>query len=282
MAASRHKSKILFLCFLALLATGSLAAQTPRKTTDAKAASRLSVADVIKLSKAGLSDDLIAQEIRKNGQAFDLSPDQLIQLKSASVSDRVIQTMLDPSKADPPPPSPPPSATIPARATSDPLLPTDIGVYTKRKGEWTEVLPEVVNWKTGGVMKSIASAGIVKGDVNGHLLGPHSRNSVTTPLEFLIVVPEGTAITEYQLLRLRRNGDNREFRTVTGGVFHVSGGATRDLIPFEGKRIVGRQYSVVLPANLGAGEYGFLPPGAISSANAASSQGKLYSFQLLE
>ena len=36
--------------------------------------------------------------------------------------------------------------------------------------------------------------------------------------------PEGTAITEYQLLRLRDAKDGREFRTVTGGVMHVSGG----------------------------------------------------------
>ena len=31
------------------------------------------------------------------------------------------------------------------------------------------------------------------------------------------------------------NPDSREFRTVTQGVMHESGGATRDVIPFEGK-----------------------------------------------
>ena len=85
---------------------------------------------------------------------------------------------------------------------SDPSLPRDIGVYAKQKGRWVEVLPEVVNWKSGGVFKTIATGGIVKGDVNGHLEGTSSRNSFPRPIEFVIVLPEGVSITEYQLLRL--------------------------------------------------------------------------------
>jgi hypothetical protein len=95
------------------------------------------------------------------------------------------------------------------------------------------------------------------------------------------VVPEGVAITEWQLLRFHPHADNREFRTVTGGVFHVSGGATRDLMPFDGKKIATRSYAVSFLRGSGAGEYGFLPPGAFASINAASA-GKLYSFRIVE
>jgi hypothetical protein len=63
----------------------------------------MTVDDVIKLSKAGLSDDVIIQQIKKKGQRFDLSTDQLVQ-QSNSVSDRVIQVMIDPTK-DPAPSS---------------------------------------------------------------------------------------------------------------------------------------------------------------------------------
>ncbi len=259
--------------------THSKSTVAPEKTA---AASGLAVDDVIKMSKAGLTDGIIVQQIRKNGRAFDLTPDQLIQLKTAAVSDRVISVMMDPSQPDAPPPPVPVAA--PAQAAIDPSLPTEIGVYAKKQGTWTEVLPEVVNWKTGGVFKSIATAGIVKGDVNGHLEGGNSRNSFTTPIEFLIVVSEGTAITEYQLLRLHQsqNLDSREFRTVTGGVMHVSTGATRDLVPFEGKKIGRHVYGVIFPSNLGAGEYGFLPPGAVGSSNGNGSLGKLYSFRVIE
>jgi hypothetical protein len=159
-------------------------------------------------------------------------------------------------------------------------LPTEIGVYVKHGKSWTEVLPEVVNWKTGGVAKSIATVGIVKGDLNGHVNGASSHNQFATPIQFLIVVPDGTAVTEYQLLRLHQHGDNREFRTVTGGVLHVSGGATRDLLPYDSTKVASRTYRVNL--SLGDGQYGFLPPGAFIATNAAASMGKIYSFKVIE
>jgi hypothetical protein len=261
--------------------THKKASVTPGKTV---ATSGVTVEDVIKMSKASLSDAIIVQQIKKNGKPFDLTPDQLIQLKTSGVSDRVIQVMMDPSKveiATPPIVSSLPVAQ-PTQPAVDPSLPTETGIYAKKQGKWTEVLPEVVNWKTGGVLKNIASVGIVKGDVNGHLNGATSRNSFTTPIEFLIIAPEGVAITEYQLLRLHQNNDYREFRTMTGGVMHVEGGATRDLVPFEGKKTASRVYAVIFPSNLGAGEYGFLPPGAVGSMNGAGSQGKLYSFHVVE
>jgi len=97
---------------------------------------------------------------------------------------------------------------------------------------------------------------VVKGDVNAHIEGAHSRNLVKSPVEILVYAPEGVAITEYQLIHLHENSNNREFRTVTGGVMHQSGGATRDIVAFEGKKIAPRTYKVTLPT-LGAGEFGF-------------------------
>lgn len=266
----------------------------PSSITLAPQAKPMAVADVIKLSKAGLSDDTIIEQIRKKNQHFDLSTDQLIQLKDAHVSERVIQVMIDPTKGVAPSPAPAvSSSTTSTHAVPSPMgqgarpedpsssdLPTEIGVYAKEKGKWVEVLPEVVNWKTGGVMKSVATVGVVKGDVNGHINGETSRNRVTSPIELLIVVPDGTAITEYQFLKLHPHSSGREFRTVTGGVFHVSGGATRDLLPFDGTKVSSRTYKVMLSA-LSTGEYGFLPPGAFTSKNEASS-GKIYSFRVIE
>ncbi len=109
----------------------------------------------------------------------------------------------------------------------------------------------------------------------------NSNNQLKSPVEITVVVSEGVGITEYQLLRLRDQKDSREFRTVTGGVLHVSGGATRDLVPFESTKSAPRTYTIVLP-NLGARKYGFLPPGAVTSSHASSSLGKMYTFRLLE
>jgi hypothetical protein len=119
--------------------------------------------------------------------------------------------------------------------------------------------------------------GIVKGDVNGHLNGLHSPNALKPPVELLVYTAEGVAITEYQLLQLREQKGAREFRTATGGVLHSSGGATRDLMPFEGKKVAPRTYLITL-TSLAAGEYGLLPPMGVESTGRV---GKIYSFRVV-
>jgi hypothetical protein len=81
------------------------------------------------------------------------------------------------------------------------------------------------------------------------------------------------------LLKLNQHKDNREFRTVTGGVFHAKGGATRDLMPFEGQRLASRTFSVTLNG-LKLGEYGFLPPGVLTQVSGAATLGKMYTFSV--
>jgi hypothetical protein len=136
--------------------------------------SGLTVEDIIKLTKAGLSEDIIIQQIRKNRQAFDLSTEQLIALKAANVSDRIVEVMLDPSKAETPAHIAPGPVAAESEA-AEAALPTEVGVYAKKQGQWAEVSPEIVYWKTGGALKAIATAGIRHGDVNGgaggHRLG---------------------------------------------------------------------------------------------------------------
>ena len=89
----------LFSIILCLVLVGISTATDPQSgdTTSSPAAKSqrngITVEDVIKLSKAGLGDDLIIAQIKKRPHPFDLWTNQLIQLKSAHVSDRVIQAM---------------------------------------------------------------------------------------------------------------------------------------------------------------------------------------------
>ena len=236
---------------------------------------QVSVSDVIKMSNAGVSDEMIIQQIKKNTQPFDLTPDQLVRLKQNSVSERVVREMLGGT---------PPLANVAPATTGTSIpateVPPDVGIYVKRHNKWEDVNPEIVDWKTGGVLKNTVTIGVVKQDLNGHLNGPTSQLGLALPIEFLVVTKEGVAVTEYQLLRLHQNSNNREFRTVTGGVFHVSGGA-RDTIPFEWTKTGPRAYDITIE-KLPKGEYGLLPPEAIESRNAAGSQGKLYTFKVVE
>lgn len=61
-----------------------------RRQADAQAVTNQ---DVIRMTRGGLSEGVIAGTIRNRGGRFDLSPDALIALKSEGVSDGVIQSM---------------------------------------------------------------------------------------------------------------------------------------------------------------------------------------------
>ncbi|MDQ2774605.1 MAG: hypothetical protein M3Y57_06725 [Acidobacteriota bacterium] len=164
---------------------------------------------------------------------------------------------------------------VPAKA-----FPTDSGVYFQTPvGDWTDAEPEIVTWKTGGVAKSAFSYGIVKGDLNGHIKGGTSEYRMVSAGQVLVVVPEGTAIAEYQLLRLRNHSNSREFRAATGGIIHQSGGSDRDALDFEHKRVASRTYLITLAPSLKDGEYGLMPPGAEGSRS-STSIGKMYTFHI--
>ena len=67
------------------------------------------------------------------------------------------------------------------------------------------------------------------------------------------------------------------------GILNQQSGAIRGMIPFEGKREAPRTFSVILPNNLGTGEYGFLAPGAVgSTGNTVVQIGKMYTFRITE
>ena len=226
---------------------------------------------VMKMVKAGMSDSIVISSIDSQPAQFSLSANDLIALKQAGVSDAVMAAMI--AKNTP--------AATPVPSTYRSEYPTDIGVYYGSKGVYTNLQGEVVNTKTGGFMKSIATDGIVKEDINGHINGEHSPTSLSTPLDFLIVVRDGDAPAEYELLHLHAKSKYREFRSVTGGVFHASTGASRDLVEFQSVKVAPLTYKITLAAPLAPGDYGFLPPGAFASKNLASS-GMMYTFSLKE
>jgi hypothetical protein len=241
------------------------------------------LSDVVRMLESKIPEQVIVARIRQMKAKVDLSAEDLIRLKKAGATDAVLLALVES-------PTEHPSVRTDkegngANPTFEPTgLCKEVGVLYRKSGQWTEVLPEVVNWKTGGVLKNLGSAGIVKKDINGNIPGLNSRNSVATPLEFMICAAEGVAITEYQLLRLRPGKDYREFRSITGGVLNSRSGAHRDMVPFEGKKLGPRQFSIILPSNLGAGEYGFLHLGSSGGQGGLTSlsMGKMYTFRVIE
>jgi hypothetical protein len=154
--------------------------------------------------------------------------------------------------------------------------------YQDKNGAWTEMNAEVVNFKTGGALKHIGSAGIVKGDLNGNVAGFHSHLALDPPAIFLIHTPDGVSPGEYQLVRFRLSAEAREFRALTGGVAHAAGGATRDVVDFNTKKIAPHVYQVTVTSEVGKGEYGFLPPMDASGGKNLANSGKIYTFSFEE
>jgi hypothetical protein len=98
------------MCFLASLGAASLVAlnstaQTPAPTTtpastpaaadSAPVKLPYGVEDVLKLSRAQVSEDVILNYVHNSGTIYSLVPNDIVYLRNEGVSDRVINTMID-------------------------------------------------------------------------------------------------------------------------------------------------------------------------------------------
>src|ERR1700752_5067507 len=116
----------------------------------ALAQSVLSNDSITKMTKAGLGDDVIVSMIKGQPGNYAIDPDTVIQLKSAGLSEKVIGAMVEKNSSNSAPTVIPTAA--PAKAA--PLV-DEVGVcYKNKDNKWIEMLPEVVNWKTGGFLKN--------------------------------------------------------------------------------------------------------------------------------
>jgi len=273
------RSRVLVLLSVALAMVVSLALAQGKKP--------LTNDDVLQMVKVGFQESMIIKAIEANDTNFDVSFQPLMDLKNAGMSQAVIEAML---AAEAKKKAPAPAANTPKDLSSSgqksvagdpPGLPEEVGVYVvKSPGVLAAMEPEIVTWRTGGILKAMATGGLTKGHVNGVVKNKHGSLQLAPPLEFVIRCPEGVSANEYQLLRLDEHGDRREFRAITGGILHASGGAERNAVPADAEKVAPRTYKIKI-AQLKKGEYGFLPPGAYGSASTAS-VGKIYTFWIVE
>jgi hypothetical protein len=75
---------------------------------------------VIKMVKAGLSDDVVVATINSSPGIYDTTPDGLIALKQAGVSDKVIGAIVNKGAAPAAPPAPPAAIPPPGNPESTP------------------------------------------------------------------------------------------------------------------------------------------------------------------
>jgi hypothetical protein len=261
----------LMLVALGLLLPASAIAQTSVEGPLTQTAPKVLTNDsILRMVKAGLGDDLILQTIAAQPGKYATDSDSMIALKDAGVSDRIITAMVNRSRRQ-----------ITGEQAAAVVVPevNEIGAYYKdRHGNWIPIEPEIVHIKSGGWIKSTVTNGIIKQDHNGRVNGRESKLQLQRPIQILLYLPEGVSAGEYELLKFRLSSSYREFRTLTGGVFHSTGGAERDEVPFKPERTAPRTYQFTLDEKVDGGEYGILPPGTGNITNG----GKIYTFAIVE
>ena len=143
---------------------------------------------VIKLVKAGLSEDLIITTINSSAGKYDTSANGLIALKKAGATDKEVAAIVLKASGVSTAArtaAPVPVNQAPAGSASKGLvflpgaLPAgvdSIGVYylDKTGSSWQEVPAEIVNFKAEGALKHYASAGVIKGEMTGIVGGNRS------------------------------------------------------------------------------------------------------------
>lgn len=88
-------------------AKARLQQQAPTTMQRVQQGQPLAIADIKALTKAGISDEIILSQIRASRTVYRLSTAEIIELKDAGVSNKVIDFMINtPSVVAPPPPPP--------------------------------------------------------------------------------------------------------------------------------------------------------------------------------
>ena len=274
------------IVFVLALATASLrvgAGQQPRTAVP------LSVEEVVKMTQAGFTDDVIITRIKKNGKAFDLSTEELLDLKNAGVRDGVITYLLDPSQpyTPPAPPAPPPPvvekppekpperpappAVPPKQYPKDPYAakaPPEPGLY-----RFVSDAPAAIEMKLLLGSKEGAGLGkllLKKGELVAYMAGAGSATRTKDPTtRFYLRLPEGKGIEEVVLIALERKADRREIDMGPGPKQEIKPAAVRQFDSLE----VGPQLFRITPGKLAKGEYLFFLLGSAEPPKGSSGKG---------
>ena len=225
----------------------------------APASAPLSVEEVVKMSQSGFAEDVIITKIKKNGKPFDLSTDELIEIRKLGVTDNVIKYLLDPSQpyAQPKAEAGPAKPSGPAKKyPEDPnasRVPPEPGLY-----RFQQDAPVAVDIKLLLGEKQGAGLGKVlmkKGKVIAYLVGGKAKTRVTEFMPvFYLRLPEGKGIEEVLLVALESKNDRRNLDMGPPGPKpELKPETMRQFDSLE----VGASLFKVTPASLGMGEYLF-------------------------
>jgi hypothetical protein len=192
-------------------------------------ASDITDARVIEMAKLGLDDDIIIAKIKNGTCRFHLSDSDLMDLKRAGVSSRVLAVMVDSS------------ALIEPHVTVDKK---DVTLHTLGMA------------KVGGRLGHTLTVGIKSVKEKAYLDGQHSSVVTSSGALIGIELPKGETIDNYIVVQLDGKNDRRELEVeARGGIVGGKNGIRAESIRKTSSTALGGNRFQLATGSLKRGEY---------------------------
>jgi len=187
-------------------------------------------ARVVAMTKLGLGDEVIIARIKTSPCKFALTDDDLVALKRAGVSDKIITAMLE------------------ASVLTNPRVSVD---------GWPLELRSLAQSKVVGGLGKNLSLGIRSTKTKAFLEGRHANVYAALEPNLILELPPEDSIDNYILLRMASKGDRREVEVApaSAGVGSRAGVRTEDAIRMSLKPLGDRRYQLTPAKRLKRGEY---------------------------
>ena len=239
-----HAAYLLILLLsipLALAARGAQATGAAPLTND----------DIIKMVQAKFGDNVIVAKIKSSPCKFDTSMDALTKLKAASVSDAVMQAMMEPAG----PASPVHSVVRVAEPPLVPGFPSNATVAYKRPdGTFTAVEQcPAPDTKTGGTGRMILTQGFSSIKAKSVYRGAEAPLRIGDRRPTFYVRSNSERVVS--LVRLEKKGDHREIEVERAGLSSGTGFREKDRVNATVTRVAEGMLSVIPTQELPNGEY---------------------------
>lgn len=224
--------------------------------------------DIVRMVEEGQGAEEILNRIARSRCDFDTGVTAVLELTSKGVPDSVIRAMVEKSSAQGPRPERADDRTSGASRRDEPnSLPAEPGAYFRQDGRMVSLPREPVEWKGGGIWKSVRSAGLRRGKNKGVVQGAQSRSSLQADAQVRIRCSKGIEAGQFWVVEMEPKDGRREFRLKRA----------RKASSFEMAELGEGVYLLYL-AGLKPGNYGLLPP---DPDDPESPGGEVYTFRIV-
>lgn len=268
---------------------------------------------VIKLVKAGLSEEIIVSMVKSQPAKYTLGTEQVLALKKEGIPDKVLSAMIEKASGAPTgtqvvgpgivlPGNARASGATPAAGTeavgdpNDPMTPHDSGIYlfTKdRNGNPVMTILDQAAYqgnKTGGIFTSSITYGIKKAKMKAVIPGPRAsiRTNEPKPVFYFYFEDKAAGLgkggpwggggvsnpNQFVLVEVEAKAKNRE--TIIGefGMLGMSSGThEKSMVAFKPEKLRSGLYKVTPTNDMNPGEYCFMASSSGMGAYGAGAAG---------